>query len=80
MSCHKYRNANHDRSQRDCRCPERPLRGGHIADIGGVHAEEGRYEGEREEDDGDDCENEDGAFLAVAVGFDAVEILDERMC
>ena len=57
--------------------PEDPLRERCIADVGGVHAEEGRDEGEGEEDDGDDGEDEDGGFLAVFAGFDAEKVLVE---
>lgn len=70
-------NANHNGSEGDGRSPKRPLRRGHVADVGGVHTEEGGDEGKGEENDGDNGENEDGAFLPVAVGFNAVEILDE---
>lgn len=55
--------------------PKDPLRELCIADVGRVHAEEGRDEGEGKEDDGDDGEDEDGGFLAVFAGFDAEEVL-----
>lgn len=52
--------------------------GCHASDVGGVHAEEGGDEGEREEDDGYHGEDENGAFLAVSVGLNVEEVLKLR--
>ena len=80
VSCDEDGNTDHYRGQGDGGGPEHPLRPTHVTDVGGVHTEEGGDEGEGEKNDGDDGEDEDGAFLAVAIGFDAVEVLtDEQL-
>ena len=55
--------------------PEDPLVHSHVADIEGVHTEDGSDSAEGEKDDGYDCEGVDGCFLAVFVGVDFLDIL-----
>lgn len=72
---HKQGKDDDEDRERDGGDPEDPLWELCIADIDGVHAEEGGDEGKWEEDDGDEGEDEDGGFLAVFSGFDAEEVL-----
>jgi hypothetical protein len=64
-----------EQRQRDGGGPVDPLREGHVADVGRVHAHDARDEGQRQEDDGYDGEGVDGGFLAVFVGLDLPEVL-----
>jgi hypothetical protein len=55
--------------------PEDPLGEAHVADVGGVHAQDAGDGAQGQEDDSDDGEGVDGGFLAVLVGLDAAEVL-----
>ena len=61
-----------------CASPEEPLRSVHVAYIYGSHAEDRVNERQREEDDSYCGKDKDGGFLAVFVGFDAVDVMLEK--